>query len=255
MEIDDFNAIAGAPWKSLWPEKVHADIGVALDAARAGKTGHFSAFCPTAKGTPKWWDVIVTAVRRNDGQIDRLLAVSRDITESHKAANELRASEARFRSLVTAISAVVWNGPASGQFETEQPSWSAFTGQTFDEYRGWGWLDALHPEDRDRTATAWRQALETSSVYQVEHRLRRADAEYRYMSAKGVPVTDVAGEIQEWIGVHTDITAQERLVKEIKAVNKGMTDAFRQAPAFMCVLRGPDHVFEMVNEWITASWK
>ena len=60
------------------------------DGARAGaaSAGHFDAFCPTAKGTPKWWDVLVTPIIGSDGKVSNLLAVSRDITEVHHAVEQ-----------------------------------------------------------------------------------------------------------------------------------------------------------------------
>jgi PAS domain-containing protein len=71
----------------------------------------------------------------------------------------LHLSELRYRSLIEATAAIVWNTPASGEFETEQPGWPEFTGQTFGELKGWGWLDAIHPEDRPHTARVWSAAV------------------------------------------------------------------------------------------------
>ena len=122
----------------------------------------------------------------------------------------MRQGEERFRSLIEATAAIVWNTPASGEFEAEQPGWSAFTGQTFDQLKGWGWLDAVHPDDRPNTARAWSAAVATRSLYQVEHRLRRHDGEYRHMLVRAVPILDKGGGIREWVGVHTDIDAERR---------------------------------------------
>src|SRR5690349_21695243 len=77
MEVDDFTKVAGLPWKSFWPVESHAEIDRALAAVRTGGTGNFRASCPTAKGTPKWWDVVVTAIPGSDN--GSVLAVSRDI--------------------------------------------------------------------------------------------------------------------------------------------------------------------------------
>src|SRR5215831_4685593 len=110
----------------------------------------------------------------------------------------LRRGEERYRSLVEAITAIVWNTPASGEFESEQPGWSAFTGQTFDQLKGWGWLDAVHPDDRPLTSRAWSAAVAGRSLYQVEHRLRRHDGEYRHMLVRAVPIVDKGGGIREW---------------------------------------------------------
>jgi PAS domain S-box-containing protein len=255
MEIDRFAQVEGALWKSFWPVESHADIEAALADAIGGRTGHFKAFCPTAKGTPKWWDVIVTRIAGPERDQASLLVISRDITEAHRAQSALQASEARLRSLVTASSAIVWNANRGGLFDTEQPAWAGFTGQGFDQYRDAGWLDAVHPDDREATRAAWAQACASRSLCQTRHRLRRHDGIYRHMSVKGVPIFDAAGTLTEWMGVHSDITGEvdadaerERLLREVQAANARLNDIFRQAPAFMCTLRGPDHVLEMVNE-------
>lgn len=100
MEIDDFFQILNVPWVSLWPEHSHRKIMVALDAARKGRAGRFDAFCPTAKGTPKWWDVIVTPIHTADGRIERLMSVSRDVTAAYWANEEVQASRELFALLL-----------------------------------------------------------------------------------------------------------------------------------------------------------
>src|SRR5262245_54594076 len=122
----------------------------------------------------------------------------------------LRRDEQRYRSLVQATTAIVWNTPASGEFETDQPEWSRFTGQSFEELGGWGWLDAVHPDDRPHTARVWSAAVASRSMYVVEHRLRRHDGQYRHMMVRAVPILDEEGTIREWIGVHTDIDDRKR---------------------------------------------
>src|SRR5262249_22452000 len=123
--------------------------------------------------------------------------------------------------LVEATTAIVWNTPASGEFEVEQPRWSDFTGQTFEQLKGWGWLDAVHPDDRPDTARVWSAAVAGRSLYQVEHRLRRHDGAYRHMLVRAVPILDDRGSIREWVGVHTDVAAQkeaEATLREAKAM-------------------------------------
>ncbi|MEJ7638469.1 MAG: PAS domain S-box protein, partial [Singulisphaera sp.] len=126
-----------------------------------------------------------------------------------EAEEALRQGEERFRSLIEATAAIVWNTPASGQFEAEQPGWTEFTGQAFDQLKGSGWLAAIHPDDRAGTARAWSAAMATRSLYQVEHRLRRHDGEYCTCSS-GRPHPGKGGGVREWVGVHTDIDAERR---------------------------------------------
>ena len=105
----------------------------------------------------------------------------------------LRLGEQRYRSLVEVITEIVWNTPASGEFEVEQPRWSEFTGQTFAELRGWGWLNAVRPDDQPETARIWSRAVASRSLYVVEHRLRRHDGCFRNMSVRAVPFLMSAG--------------------------------------------------------------
>ncbi len=100
MEIDDFSVVAGQAWTNLWPAESADAIRNALEDARDGRTGHFEAFCPSAKSTPKWWDVIVTPVLASDGRLERILSISRDITHVRRANEDLRASRERFSQLL-----------------------------------------------------------------------------------------------------------------------------------------------------------
>lgn len=158
-------------------------------------------------GTVRWALSLGHVVYDDDGNPVIMAGVDRDITARKQTEAAIRTSEHRYRSLVEATAQIVWNTEGSqGEFNTEQPDWSAFTGQTFDELKGWGWLNAVHPDDRANTTQVWSTALENQSLYEVEHRLRRHDGVYRYMQVRAIPVFDENGTISEWLGVHTDIT-------------------------------------------------
>lgn len=190
MEIDDVEDVRGRHWASLWPAECQPLVEEALSAARAGGTGQFSAFCPTANGQPRWWDVKVHGVPGVDGGVDSLLATCRDVTSQHDAVDALQLSEERFRLLIAATSAIVWNASASGSFDGEQASWNAFTGQTVAEAQGIGWLDALHPDDRSGTMARWMQSVSSGAVFEAEYRLKRRDGQYRHVNARAIPVLD-----------------------------------------------------------------
>src|SRR5690606_11126163 len=90
LEIEDANDIVGQLWRDLWPSSFQKTINSALKSVRAGKNVRRSACCPTAKGTPKWWDLSVTPMRDNDGNVVRILAISRDVTLQRETAEELK---------------------------------------------------------------------------------------------------------------------------------------------------------------------
>jgi PAS domain S-box-containing protein len=144
------------------------------------------------------------------GNILGIIAITRDISDRKQAEIALQHSEERFRSLIEATSQIVWSTNAKGEFVTEQPQWTAFTGQSFDEFKGWGWLNTIHPDDRVHIAEAWTNSVANRALYDIEMRLRRYDGEYRYMHIRGVPIVNTDGSIREWIGRHTDITERKQ---------------------------------------------
>ncbi|HEX8675375.1 MAG TPA: ATP-binding protein, partial [Longimicrobium sp.] len=75
---------------------------------------------------------------------------------------------------------------------------------------GWGWLDAVHPDDRVRIAQAWEDAVREQGTYDTEYRLRMRDGAYRTFMARGVPVFEPGGEIREWVGLCMDVEDRRR---------------------------------------------
>ena len=80
MEISDVDAILRLSWLRVWTEGDAKSAHAAVDIAREGGTGRFQGFCPTHKGTPKWWDVVISPLLGADGKPERLLSIGRDIT-------------------------------------------------------------------------------------------------------------------------------------------------------------------------------
>lgn len=140
---------------------------------------------------------------------------------------ELQRSEARFRAAVEAVQGILWTNDATGQMRGEQPGWAALTGQTLEQYTGYGWSSAVHPDDAAATIKAWEKAVADKSVFVFEHRLRRRDGAWRHFSIRAVPIFDDMGCISEWVGVHTDVTEQkaaEQLLRESEDRFRRMAD-------------------------------
>ncbi len=163
-------------------------------------------------------DVLYNAsVFRNvAGEIDGVFAAARDITERKRTQESLQRSERRYRSLVTATTQIVWTTNAEGEVIDDMPAWRTFTGMKLDEIKSWGWIKALHPDDRERTAEVWRMAVRDRSVYDIEYRVRRHDGEYRNMAVRGVPVLEQGSNIREWIGTCTDVTERQRAQEQLR---------------------------------------
>jgi PAS domain S-box-containing protein len=178
------------------------------------------------KGTPekRWFSFQITPIREVGAmsRIVGLIWVAADITEQVRArrgiestARALARSERRFRSLVESTSQMVWTTTPAGEVLEDSPSWRAFTGQTYEQLKGHGWLSAVHPADRARADEAWRRAVADRSPYEVEYRVQRADGSYAHTVARGTPILADTGEIEEWIGFNLDIS--DRVLAEESA--------------------------------------
>ncbi|TNC66573.1 PAS domain-containing sensor histidine kinase [Rubellimicrobium roseum] len=351
MELDDFETLRGRSFVDLWTGEDRETAEAALASARSGHEARFRGHALTAKGTPRWWDVVVTPIHGPDGRPEKLLAVSRDITAEHQAQdavrrseerlrnvltirtvgvmfwgegfgltdmNEaflrmtgftreealgktwqeltppefheaswkavgevttlgettpyekqyyrkdgsrwwglfaarrvgdevvefvlditarkeaekaLRLSEARFRAAVEAMQGRLWTNDDTGQMVGDQPGWAALTGQSFDEYQGYGWTGAVHPDDVHPTVEAWRAAVAERRPFFYEHRVRRQDGVWRLFSVRAIPARDDMGEVREWVGIHTDITDRRVREAELRELNETLEMRVAQALA------------------------
>ncbi len=94
---------------------------------------------------------------------------------------------------------LIWRASDSG-YVMNLPEWSALTGQSEEMFEGDGWLDALHPDDVERTRMAWRVSVLHGLPYNTDYRVRHADGGYRWVNSRGVPVMNTEGNVDHWIG-------------------------------------------------------
>jgi PAS domain S-box-containing protein len=172
----------------------------------------------------------------------------------------LMRSEKRYRALVEATSQAVWLwSPHDGasDLETSNRWWQQLTGQSIEEQIAdpSAWLEYVHPDDRAEVERSWRHSTETGIQYDIQYRVRGQKGAWHYIKARGVPVKDNCGKVQEWVGTLEDVTRnieiaaeRERLFNEAESERERIEQVFRHAPSFMAVLRGPDHIFEKVND-------
>ena len=107
MQIDDYEAVLGAEWATLWPQETQDVVRDAVERGFAGKATRFEAACPTARGEARWWDVSVSPVEGPDGRIERLVSVSRDITLHVERERRLAEHDAQLAALNAAQAAEI----------------------------------------------------------------------------------------------------------------------------------------------------
>jgi PAS domain S-box-containing protein len=151
-------------------------------------------------GSRFWASGLLMPLRNGAG----FLKVARDRTKEYEAEQRVRAQEERFRILATSIPQLVFTTFPDGSRTWPSPQWIEYTGLSHDDSLGQGWLEAMHPDDRELTRAAWDDSI-TTGEYLVEHRVWCAAAsEYRWHQTRARPLPGVAGAA-EWIGTMTDI--------------------------------------------------
>jgi PAS domain S-box-containing protein len=218
-------SLAGIPIRSAFPDMQGQGVIEACD--RVFSTGQpftvqeMAVTFQRKHGTPekRWFSFSISPVRDAGavGPIVGLIWTAADITEQIRArrgieaaAKALGRSERRFRSLIESTAQMVWTTTPAGEVHEDSPSWRAFTGQSYEDWKGFGWLNAVHPDDRAAAEESWRRAVERRRSYQVEYRVRRADGSYAHTVARGAPILSETGEIEEWIGFNQDISDRVR---------------------------------------------
>lgn len=141
----------------------------------------------------------------------------KEVEERRRISQELELSEERYRSLISATTSIIWITDPEGKFVSPQPSWEDYTGQTYDEYRDFGWINAMHQHDRDEIMASWKKALDNKLSYESTGRLWNARLkQYRHFVSRSIPLRNEDGSIREWIGSINDIDDRKKAEDQLK---------------------------------------
>ncbi|EAS51559.1 putative PAS sensor histidine kinase/response regulator [Aurantimonas manganoxydans SI85-9A1] len=145
-------------------------------------------------------------IRDDSGQAVRMLGAMLDLTEQRRNQAALRESETRFRTFAEALPLVLFTTDADGRYDYTNPFLQAFTGMSAEALAGFGWSEALHPDDRARALAVWDERRAAEEPFEIEYRLRRDDGVYRWFLGRCVPARAAQeGAALRWIGTCVDM--------------------------------------------------
>ncbi len=204
-------AALGGTVPGVWPEIWNFNREILAAGLRGERREYLDQTLILHRGDvpePVIFDLFYTPVYEADGSVGGVMCTCVDNSERKKTEDRLTLSNNRFVKAMEAVHGILWTNSADGRMEDEQLGWSKLTGQTRAQYEGYGWADAVHPQDRVASLESWNAAVAAKSMYVHEHRVRRHDGQWRVCAIRAVPILDDTGEIHEWVGVHTDISHQ-----------------------------------------------
>ena len=212
--------LLGKPLFSVIPEAAEYYLPIMENVRRTGEMLQLydSPYDITVNGKhiEGFLHCVFQPYRDADGNIIGVMAILQDVTEAVLARKRTEQSEKKFEAAILAVEGIIWTNNENGEMIGEQPGWAKLTGQRFEEYQGYGWTNAVHPEDIQPSVEAWNHAVANQSTFIFEHRVNMKQYGWRLFSIKAVPVLDENGVVQQWVGVHTDITEQREAVQKIK---------------------------------------
>ncbi len=228
LELDDENQVIGQHWPDLWPAESRDLITRAYQSALAGGIGRYVGACPTAKGTMKWWDILITRVNDSSGKAERLLSISRDITDSRSLELAIRESEMRFKTLADNMAQFAWMADPSGSLFWYNQRWFEYTGTTLDEMIGDGWKKVHHPDHLERVTAKYMTSVANGSEWEDTFPLRGKDGNYRWFLSRAMPIRNSEGQVVRWFGTNTDISDRVRIEAELEQARR-QAEAANQA--------------------------
>ncbi|UYZ59494.1 PAS domain-containing protein [Hymenobacter latericus] len=222
-----------------------------------------------------YWQATHYPILDAEGKLQYILQRTQNITEQYLAAQRaeemqkaLTEAQEYAHFVLGAVPVLVSSSRPDGRADYFNQRWMQFTGLTHEQLVAGEWVGAIHPDDQQRLADDWERVRYSTEEYQHEYRLRRHDGEYRWMLMRTVPRLDAAGNIVLRVGGSIDITDQKQMVEELLRANEEQAvlsdqayqsyqlmrtqretfhNLFMQAPALICILRGPEHRYDFVN--------
>jgi PAS domain S-box-containing protein len=217
-------------------DRVHPDDVDRLRAANAeaireGRYYQIDYRAVGEEGQERWLHARGQVHRDAAGRAFRIVGYNLDVTARYRAAEQLRESEARFRSLADSAPALLWISRLGGAREFVNSAYVAFLGGGYEEALAADWRTRLHPDDLQRILREQVAGESSMKPFSLEARYRRADGEWRWLRSFSQPRIDPAGEFAGFGGIAFDVTEAKQVEADLQHINELLEDRVQQVLA------------------------
>ena len=148
--------------------------------------------------------------RTLENLIDGVVITFNDATAARALEMALKDQASQLQQMADSLPALVFGSQPDGACDYLSRQWLEYTGVPEREQLGYGWIQQVHPEDRDRVRETWRAAVKAGVTFDSEFRIRRADGTFHWFKTRSVAIRDSAGAIVKWYGTNTDVDDLKR---------------------------------------------
>ncbi len=200
----------------------------AIQEALAGGNLNFKSRIVWSDKSIHWIDVKGKVFYNNKSQPAEIIGTVSDITQEKLHEQELIESEQTFRLLADSMPQIIWTGDKAGNLNYFNKSVFDYSGLTPEEITKNGWLQIIHPDEREQNISLWLDSVNSGNDFIIEHRFRRQDGEYRWQLSRAMPQKDAEGNILVWVGTSTDIHDQKMFSQELERKIEERTSQLKQ---------------------------
>jgi PAS domain S-box-containing protein len=226
---------------------------------------------PEAEGggfETRYWEASHTPVFDQNGQVKYIIRRTSNVTEREVAKLAHQETENKFKFMADTLPQLIHTADTEGNVTYVNQSWLDYTGLPETDLLSKGWQNTFHPDDLVVIEKKMQGALLANQEFQAEARIRNKAGNYRWHVVKSLPIINLSGNVQARVGSNTDIHNTKLMVQELLASNEQMAvlsdqvqlalqkaenersileRLIMQAPAFFCILKGPEHRYELIN--------
>lgn len=222
---------AGSLVASVHPDDMEQLRTAIAEAIKAGEQLRVDYRALGEDGKERWLHARGQIHRNADGKARRMVGYILDVTERYRAAERLRESEARFRSLADSAPALLWLSLPGGAREFVNTAYVAFVGGSYDDGLNVDWRTRLHEEDLNRVLKEQVAGETSREPFSLEARYRRADGEWRWLKSFSQPRISSTGEFTGFGGIAFDVTDAKQVEADLQHINDLLADRVQTAMA------------------------